>query len=570
MAAGDDHGAAGSGEGTFSSAGDGSVTFDIYCRSGNRWQLHSRFPPDQEARAVEEAEELDARPEVDGVRVMTLKPGASKGDVEVMVWISPHLSGRVATPKSKKTKAPPVPISAPPPAPPPPPQPSVPSSEPAAPLSLEPTRSKRMKKIQEHARTAAYAAAAGTGAAVAAASVAGPLAAQGAILSPAMAKFVPFAAFAAVAAIVAAWLTRRQAAKGEAAAATAPKKAPKPKTAGQPNFEPTGAEAVDAAPVTDIYEELRTEKTIETGPVDESHRVLMIRFIEGVIVAIKDAVPKLDAYNAFGLNLFLAGAAEYLANGLKLNAMQTFVMVREAIEAVGTSADMVESTTQKLPEYRADSKYRSMIECGRGAMESYLAQRPEPFGGLPGAFTVWNRRSAAHAHAQGIVVIMFTDIVGSTQMTQEHGDFGAQATVRAHNAIVRGALAEHTGHEVKHTGDGIMASFFGAASAVAATMQIQREIARHNANTESIQLRVRIGLNAGETIQEEDDYFGHTVQLAARVCAKADDGDIFVSEAVRTLTEGHDFQFVPKGEFELKGIEKPVPLFAVEWRPRVH
>lgn len=547
------------------------MTFDIYCRSGNRWQLHSRFPPDQEARAVEEAEELDARPDVDGVRVMTLKPGASKSDVEVMVWISPHLSGRVAAPKSKKTKALPVPVSAAPPEPPPPPKPSVPSSEPAAPPSLEPTRSKRMKKIQEHARTAAYAAAAGTGAAVAAASVAGPLAAQGAVLSPAMAKFIPFAAFAAVAAVVAAWLTRRQAAKGEAAApATAPKTATKPKTAGQPNFEPTGAEAVDAAPVTDIYQELRTEQAIETGPVDESHRLLMIRFIEGVIVAIKDAVPKLDAYNAFGLNLFLAGAAEYLANGLKLNAMQTFVMVREAIEAVGTSADMVESTTQKLPEYRADSKYRSMIECGRGAMESYLAQRLEPFGGLPGAFTVWNRRSAAHAHAQGIVVIMFTDIVGSTQMTQEHGDFGAQATVRAHNAIVRGALAEHTGHEVKHTGDGIMASFFGAASAVAATMQIQREIARHNANTESMPLRVRIGLNAGETIQEEDDYFGHTVQLAARVCAKAEDGEIFVSQAVRTLTEGHDFQFVPKGEFELKGIEKPVPLFAVEWRPRAH
>ncbi len=549
------------------------MTFDIYCRSGNRWQLHSRFPPDQEARAVEEAEELDTRPGIDGVRVMTLKPGASKGDVEVMVWISPRLSGRVAPPKQKKVKAPPIPASATsvptPPAPTPPEKP--PETDPAVPQSLEPTRSKRMKKIQEHARTAAYAAAAGTGAAVAAASVAGPLAVQGAVLSPAMAKFLPFAAFAAVAAVVAAWLTRRQAAKSEAAVlAAAPKTATKPKTAGQPNFAPTGAEAVDAAPVSDIYEEVRTQKTIETGPVEESHRLLMIRFIESVIVAIKDAVPRLDAYNAFGLNLFLAGAAEYLANGLKLNAMQTFVMVREAIEAVGTSADMVESTTQKLPEYRADSKYRSMIECGRGAMESYLAQRLEPFGGLPGAFTVWNRRSAAHAHAQGIVVIMFTDIVGSTQMTQEHGDFGAQATVRAHNAIVRGALAEHTGHEVKHTGDGIMASFFGAASAVAATMQIQREIARHNANTESMPLRVRIGLNAGEAIQEEDDYFGHTVQLAARVCAKAEDGEIFVSQAVRTLTEGHDFQFLPKGEFELKGIEKPVPLFAVEWRPRVH
>ena len=60
------------------------------------------------------------------------------------------------------------------------------------------------------------------------------------------------------------------------------------------------------------------------------------------------------------------------------------------------------------------------------------------------------------------------------------------------------------------------------------------------------------------------------MQLAARVCSKAEDGEIFVSQAVCTLSEGHDFQFVPKGEFDLKGIEKPVPLFAVEWRPRAH
>jgi len=77
---------------------------------------------------------------------------------------------------------------------------------------------------------------------------------------------------------------------------------------------------------------------------------------------------------------------------------------------------------------------------------------------------------------------------------------------------------------------------------------------------------VRIGLNAGAAVQEEDDFFGTTVQLSARVCDKADAEQIFITKTVRDLVTGHSIQFREAGNFDMKGIEKPVPVYEVVWR----
>jgi adenylate cyclase len=104
--------------------------------------------------------------------------------------------------------------------------------------------------------------------------------------------------------------------------------------------------------------------------------------------------------------------------------------------------------------------------------------------------------------------------------------------VRAHNNVVRSALAQHKGREVKHTGDGIMAVFGDAPSAVMASVQMQREFLEHNAAFPNLPLTVRIGLNAGEAVQEENDFFGAAVQMSSRVCAQATNGHIWVSQSV--------------------------------------
>jgi class 3 adenylate cyclase len=158
--------------------------------------------------------------------------------------------------------------------------------------------------------------------------------------------------------------------------------------------------------------------------------------------------------------------------------------------------------------------------------------------------------------------ILFTDLASSTALTQRLGDAKAQELVRAHNAIVREALNAHGGTEIKHTGDGIMASFPAASGALECAAAIQRAVsARADAD-----LAVHIGVNAGEPVAEERDLFGTSVQLARRLCDQAEAGQILASNVVRELAAGKGFLFADTGDVALKGFEEPVRVYEVRWR----
>lgn len=161
--------------------------------------------------------------------------------------------------------------------------------------------------------------------------------------------------------------------------------------------------------------------------------------------------------------------------------------------------------------------------------------------------------------------ILFTDIEGSTRLTQKLGDDAAMAFVRSHNDIVRAALRGHDGSEVKHTGDGIMASFASVTRALDSSLAIQREFHRHNTERADEAVRVRVGLSAGEPVQESDDFFGAVVQLARRICDAADPATILTSNAVRELCLGKSFTFSDRGEMSLKGFDNPVRVHEVAW-----
>ena len=295
-------------------------------------------------------------------------------------------------------------------------------------------------------------------------------------------------------------------------------------------------------------------------------RKTMLKFLELALGAIRSQLAKLDKLGKFGLNLYLAGAGDQLARHSGLEGAQRNGMITEAIVAIGTKKAMAGPFCDKFAEYEKDSKSRAMIDAGRSDMQRFMDGDDKAFGDLPSILESFTSNKAAKASAQGVVVVMFTDLVGSTKMTQELGDMGAQQVVRTHNAIVRNALAAYHGREVKHTGDGIMAVFSNAANAVASTMVMQQELAKHNGAQGSLPVKVRIGLNAGAAVQEEDDFFGTTVQLSARVCDKADAEQIFITQSVRDLVTGHSIQFREAGNFDMKGIEKPVPVYEVVWR----
>ena len=161
--------------------------------------------------------------------------------------------------------------------------------------------------------------------------------------------------------------------------------------------------------------------------------------------------------------------------------------------------------------------------------------------------------------------ILFTDIEGSTAFTQRLGDSKAMQVLRRHDDIVREALREAEGNEVKHTGDGIMASFTSTSRAVGCAIAIQRQLADDNSKQNEEALSVRIGLSAGEPVTDGGDLFGAVVQLAARLCAHAEPGGILTSTAVRDLSMGKGFVFIDQGEVALRGFEEPVRPYAVQW-----
>jgi class 3 adenylate cyclase len=197
-----------------------------------------------------------------------------------------------------------------------------------------------------------------------------------------------------------------------------------------------------------------------------------------------------------------------------------------------------------------------IIEVDLAAVEAFLGRIGDP------------RATAGAARPKmdpGLRAVMFTDIVGSTEMTARLGDAAALELVRVHDSLVRRGLAAHGGREVKHTGDGIMAAFDEVAGAVRAAADIQRQFAAYNTDA-SESLSVRIGIHAGEPVANHNDLFGQTVQLAYRLCSEAAADDVVVSGLVRDLCNAEAARFVPLGERRLKGFAEGVPMFRFEWR----
>ncbi len=149
--------------------------------------------------------------------------------------------------------------------------------------------------------------------------------------------------------------------------------------------------------------------------------------------------------------------------------------------------------------------------------------------------------------------ILFTDLEGSTSLLQTAGEGAFMALLREHDLIIREALVATRGHEVKHTGDGIMASFDDVASALNCALAIQDGFAARAAGGTAPELRVRIGVAAGEPVDHNDDLFGSTVNLASRICDAADAGHTLTSELVQELGSAKGFTFDRGHELQLKG-----------------
>jgi class 3 adenylate cyclase len=198
------------------------------------------------------------------------------------------------------------------------------------------------------------------------------------------------------------------------------------------------------------------------------------------------------------------------------------------------------------------SEADEVIEVETGLLESFLGGPTDDVGA---ALLRDGRQDTAFR------TIMFTDIEGSTAMTERLGDAAAVEVVGIHDRITRDALSRHDGREVKHTGDGLMAAFVEASRAVACAIDLRRAFAAHAEHRPAEAIRIRIGLSAGEPVAANHDLYGVTVNLARRVCDAAPAGEIMVSGVIRDLCAGKGFTFEDRGESALKGFSETIRLF---------
>jgi class 3 adenylate cyclase len=178
--------------------------------------------------------------------------------------------------------------------------------------------------------------------------------------------------------------------------------------------------------------------------------------------------------------------------------------------------------------------------------EGLIERRRGGFGATRVGIRALEDRGRAHG-LSGAVTVVFTDVVGSTQLVDRLGDFDAHRVLQRHFGMLRAAIAEHSGHEVKSLGDGLMVVFEAAADAVESAAAMQSAVA-----CEGDRLGLRIGIHAGEPLREGNDYFGTPVIVARRLCEAALAGQTLVSELVQGLAADHEFE--PVGNVALKGM----------------
>lgn len=328
----------------------------------------------------------------------------------------------------------------------------------------------------------------------------------------------------------------------------------------------------------------------ETAEVAEARKSIMTFFVRCVDFLMKSSSQflkggKLSAYNSFGCDLFLAGASEAYAERRQMPDKTKDIMAA-VIRSAGRANDRASQFADKHENYLLEPRYLNMFRAGREAMIALMndddlrakastgalskddeaAMAADHNGGdigmfLENALDHWNSKEDKKKEG-GMIAVMFTAIANA--FTDAAGDDMAQKLLHAHNRSVRDALRRYGGSEVKQTNDGIMASFPQATQAVEAAIAIQRDIEMNS--SPQAPLHVKIGINAGEPIAENNDLFGTPVQLAARVCAFAAADQIAVSKLVRDLCQGKGLTFNDLGAAEFKGFGEKMPVYEVTWR----
>jgi class 3 adenylate cyclase len=165
-------------------------------------------------------------------------------------------------------------------------------------------------------------------------------------------------------------------------------------------------------------------------------------------------------------------------------------------------------------------------------------------------------RGAADDDDRVLATVLFTDIVGSTEMAAQLGDRRWRRLLDEHDEHARREIERFRGRKLKSTGDGVMATFDGPARAIRCALALKEAV-------RDLGVEIRTGLHTGEVELRGDDVGGIAVHIAARVMSEADANEVLVSGAVPPLVAGSQLEFDDRGSRELKGLPGEWRLYAV-------
>ena len=562
------------------------TNFEVYAFDGARWTIQQTYTGSQRQTALDFAKELYAQEHIKGVRVVQDTYDDGEGGSSQKTILTRTKSDDVPKSLTKEIKQAPAPLAKPPKAAPAVASKIVPDAPVPGAVKLAKAAAPKSGSAPAPARPAARAAAPAKAASyytpgrmAGAVAGGGLLAAGGSFLMTQMphdaallltlrtafgvSYLIPLAIALFGVGLIGSGLAMLVSAPPQTSVSTVPVPA---EPAGAAADEPPPAPAPIAArfPVIDLEDD---ESELPAGADLEGDALHIVAFFHDCLAALpRDGVymtdGRLDAFNWFGCHLFFAGLAEDESRRRHWTGY-----TRQRVIATGMKAALADPRNAArfaahYDDYLTEPRALTMFNRGLEACRQRYAGQAEAKDGLRLALEEWNKRGN-ELNAGDHVCVMFTDIVGSTEFAQTHGDARHFEVVQAHDRIVRTALDEYSGREIKHTGDGIMAAFDDGDLAARAALQIQREIGAHREVNPSLGMFLRIGLAAGEPIRAGSDLFGSTVQLASRACAFAQPGQVIASDSVRTVIEALNVRFTDLGEQPLKGFKQPVHIHAV-------
>lgn len=315
-------------------------------------------------------------------------------------------------------------------------------------------------------------------------------------------------------------------------------------------------------------EESEVEPEAEFSPEAQQQKMFLIKFLGTCLGALKGPEAHVETLNRFGLNLFMTGAVIRISTEHNLTESEENEILCRILEMLGAKEDQAERFAMEYEKYLEDSRHKELFDTSGDIAHRYSEgdqAAPLYIRDTMQAWINWKPLVEENVNPN-LLIIMFTDMVGSTDLTTKHGDYAAQEVLKAHDLIVRTALTNFDGKEIKHLGDGIMASFKDYDLALQASIEIQKRVEGNNNSGPEFPLHVRVGLNAGEPIKKDNDLFGTSVQLAARLCDNTPSDGISISQDLKDLFgEQPIYTFVEMGFQQLKGFDMPLPIYHLDW-----